>query len=100
MWLKQNDYEILQNRTSKFILYVLSSLMNGIYILIWIVVQYFVKQCLSYLDFTDDLYVLISMRVLFAISTIYPIIINIGKDFKMMISKQPRNQENQKTQKI
>ncbi len=76
----------IKERTSLTFVYVASILLNAILLVLWVAVQFGVVKVISFVK-TDSLtdIVILTFRVIFAISTLAPIAIRLFTDIRIML---------------
>lgn len=85
----ENTKFILKKKSSRLVIYLCTSLINGLFLVLWAAIQIGLFQILHTLNLTERLsvFMLEVLRTLFAFSTIIPIAINIYSDTKIMLAR-------------
>jgi len=70
---------------SEFAKFAITGLIDALFLIFWVILQWFVQLVIGYLKLTNfDFYLVEIFRCLFAISTLIPITIFIYRDIRIM----------------
>ena len=87
----------LKEKFNLTVVYLVSVLLNGVFLCIWVAVQYgiaFILQLLS----TDRMtkWIILTFRIIFALSTLLPIIIRLYTDIRIMVIRSAKEIEKER----
>ena len=79
------------DETRLYVKWIFSSVLDGIFVALWVFVQWGVDKIIANFPILEiDLWVLWSFRIIFAFTTLAPIIIYIYEDVMVMIYRAVR----------
>jgi hypothetical protein len=85
------EWKELKGTIVIFLIWSISSLIDGAFIILWVVAQFIVNRVINALQLSGiDRIVLYVFQVLFAISTLAPITMTIYKDIRIMALRTTR----------
>jgi hypothetical protein len=88
---KNHDWKELNDELRIFTKWFLSGIIDSAFLILWVFVQWGTQRLIANLSLTGiDQWMFLSFQIIFAISTLAPIIIYIYTDIRIMIIKGQR----------
>ena len=86
--------EELNNKASNLLIQIACIVIDSIFLSLWVVAQYLVSRLIEKLGLSGiDQWTFMAFQVIFALSTLAPVIINIYRDIRVMIVKAQKQIE-------
>lgn len=90
------DWKDLTRSLKVFTIWGLSGIVDSSYLILWVIIQWISNNLIIQFQLTGiDSWVLSAFQILFAISTLLPIIIFIGLDISIMFLQAKRRIKNE-----
>lgn len=87
-----NEWKELKSTLSEFSIWAITSIIDGLFIIIWVVIQYGVGRVINALKLDGiDRIVLYIFQFLFAISTLAPVAITIYRDIRIKLLRMKKS---------
>lgn len=88
---KGKDWKELGSELKTFTIWAISSLIDGVFLAFWVLIQWLVSKVIISLELSGiDQWMLYLFQLLFAISTLVPVIIYIYVDIRVMVLRARR----------
>lgn len=86
-----NEWNDLRSRLRTFTVWAISGIVDGAFLALWVVVQFFADSAVAFFDPSGiSQFVLPLFQILFAVSTLAPIAIYIYADIRVMVKRARR----------
>jgi ABC-type transport system involved in Fe-S cluster assembly fused permease/ATPase subunit len=80
------EFQEIRSETTTFLRWVISGLIDSVFLIIWVFTQWLTNSIINNLNLSNiDKWVLIIFQILFAASTLAPVIVYIYVDVRIMI---------------
>lgn len=87
----KNTWVELKNIIANFSILFITSLVDSLFIALWVVVQYFIGFVINTFELNGiDRFVLFVFQILFAVSSLAPVAITIYRDIRIMVLRTNR----------
>lgn len=86
--MNENNYWIeLKNTVKLFSFWALTTIIDTLFLAIWVLIQWIVgDKVITPIELTGiDNYVLIIFKIMFAVSTLAPVVITVYRDIRIML---------------